>query len=78
MNEVMAMPAHSDAAHEACWLGVAPTARAASMIRRMVEAKPTTTAVVADEIRLNQPPRVLVMEWEPPVHIWPPAGSAWS
>ena len=41
------MPMHRAAAHEACCEGDAPTARAASMMSRMVEAKPTTTAVAA-------------------------------
>ena len=49
------MPRQRAAAHEACCAGVAPTARAASMMTRMVEAKPTTTAVVAAEMRPNQP-----------------------
>ena len=51
------MPKHSAAAQEACWLGVAPTLRAASMMTRMVEAKPTTTAVSVEEMMLNQPER---------------------
>ena len=55
MREEIAMPKHSAAAQEACWEGVAPAFRAASMIRRIVEAKPTTTAVSVAETRLNQP-----------------------
>jgi hypothetical protein len=51
------MPKHRAAAHEACWEGVAPTLRAASMMTRMVEAKPTTTAASVEEKRLNHPAR---------------------
>ena len=51
------MAMHSAAAQDACWAGVAPTVRAASMMSRMVEAKPTTTAVVVAEIRLDLPHR---------------------
>jgi hypothetical protein len=59
MREVAAMPKHRAAAHDACWLGEAPTLRAASMMTRMVEAKPTTTAVSVEEKMLNQPERSL-------------------
>jgi len=50
--------------------GVAPTARAASMITRMVEAKPMTTAVVAAEMRPNQPLASVLMEWGSPAGTW--------
>src|SRR5262245_13917796 len=53
------MPKQSAAAHDTCCAGVAPTARAASRMRRMVLAKPTTTAAVDDEtIPIHPPPAV--------------------
>src|SRR4029079_18508590 len=59
ISEVIAMPKHKAAAHDACCDGVAPTARAASTMRRMVLAKPTMTAAAAEKISPNQPPREL-------------------
>ena len=67
---VTAMPKHRAAAHEACCAGVAPTARAASMMTRMVEAKPMTTAVVADEMRPNQPLASVLMVSGTLVRTW--------
>ena len=49
------MPKHRDAAQEACSAGLAPTLREASITTRMVEAKPTITAVKAAETSRNQP-----------------------
>ena len=57
-------------------LGVAPTACAACMMSRMVEAKPTTTAVAAEEMMLNQPLRetaTSLISAELPAHISKPA-----
>jgi hypothetical protein len=55
MSVVIAWPMHKAAAQDAFSAGLAPTALAASMMRRIVEAKPTTTAVKAAEVKLNQP-----------------------
>ena len=59
MSEVIAMPKHNAAAHDACCVGVAPTARAASTISRIVLAKPTMTAAAAEKMIPNQPLRWL-------------------
>ena len=50
MNDVAAMAKHKAAAIDACWAGVAPTARAPSMHTKMVDANPTTTAAVAADV----------------------------
>lgn len=65
------MPKHNTAAQEACCAGVAPTACAACMTIRMLEANPTTTAVAADETKLNHP--ALFTAAEPPADILKPA-----